>query len=553
DEEVLCGTIDVPENPRLPDGRRIALNVMVLPATGPDPAPEPVIPFFGGPGEGVVHAAAFIAEANRRVREVRDFVLVDIRGTGESNPLRCAYQDEHTYLERFMPLDGIARCAEELADRADLTRYTTSYIVDDVDRVREALGYERVIVTGGSYGTRATQVYMKRHPEHVAAAALHGVVPLDDRMPQTFARDAQRALDGVIDECAADDDCRRAFPRLRAELWTVLGRLEEGHTIPATVADPETGEEKRIELGRNSFLHGLRYMLYRVTSASQVPLAIHEAAADDASIVAAVADSYDRGLADAISEGLYLSVTCAEDVPWIEPEDAMEAAAGTFLGELRYRIQTAACTVWPRGEIPTDFFEPVRSEVPVLLASGALDPVTPPAQGAGVAKFLPNSLHLVVPSGAHDFGGLEGVECLKTIEEEFLRNASLEGLETGCVSEIRRAGFVLEGAAEEIELPSEALARFAGRYVSEAGFAFTITLSDDGVLRAEAAGQGTFRLAPVSETRFRVVGAPPGVALVFRVENGEAVGVTLEQGPGQTMELNRSEDGDGETGGGSGE
>lgn len=539
DEEVLCGTIEVPENPELPDGRTIGLRVMVLPATGPEPAPEPVVPFFGGPGESVVQVAPFLAQELRAVRERRDLLLIDIRGSGGSNPLRCAYQDEHTLLERFMPLDGVARCAAELSERADPARYTTPFIVDDVDRVRAALGYERLILTGGSYGTRSALVFLRRHPEHAAAALLHGTVPPDAAGPRDFARDAQRTLDALINRCGADDACREAFPRLRAELWEVIERLEAGRTIPATVADPETGDERRIDLGHASFVQGLRYMLYRPTTAAQVPLAVHQAAHGDASIVAAVADTYDRGLARAVSEGLYLSVTCAEDVPRIEPEDAVESAAGTFLGELRYRRQAAACSVWPRGELPAGFFEPVRSDVPVLLLTGELDPVTPPRLADGVARFLPNSLHLVVPDGAHDFRGLEGTECLERLETEFLRSASFEGLETGCLADMRRGPFVLRAAAEAVELPREALAPLPGRYAAEAGMVFTIELTEENVLRARVPGQGVFRLKPVAPTRFEIVGAPPGFALEFRLEDGEAVGASLQQGPGQALELTR--------------
>jgi len=541
DEEVLCGTVDVPENPALPEGRQIGLNVMVLPATGDAPAPEPLVIFFGGPGEGVVNAAPFLAQEYADVRTVRDILLVDIRGTGGSNPLRCAYQDKHTMLDQFMPFDGVVRCVEEMSKHADLTRYTTPYIVDDVDHVRELLGYDKVVLQGGSYGTRAVQVYMRRHPSHVLAAELHGTAPTDIKMPQDFARDAQRALDGVIDDCAIDDACRQAFPHLRTELWQVIRHYDEGHTIPATVTDPDTGEERQVAFSHASFVHGLRYMLYQSGSAAQVPLAIHQAAAGDASIVAQVADSYDRGLSASISEGLYLALTCTEDLPWIEPEDAIESAAGTFVGELRYRIQTADCSVVPRGELPEGYFEPVRSDVPVLLLTGELDPVTPPYLADRVARTLPNSLHLVIPYGGHGFGGLEGLDCVEAIEHQFLKTGSLEGLETGCIDKIHRAGFALEGPAPEVSLTEEQLAPFAGSYRGGGNLTLEITF-EDGSLRVQVPGQGTFRLVPVSETRFRIAGAPPGFALSFTVEGHRVTGGQLEQGPGTTVALTRTEE-----------
>jgi len=538
EQTALCATVDVPENPELPDGRQIGLNVMVLPATGEHPATEPLVIFFGGPGEGVVSAAPFLAQAYAGVLEVRDILLVDIRGTGRSHPLRCAYQDVHTMLDQFMPFDGVVQCVAELSKTADLTRYTTPYIVDDVDHVRELLGYDRVVLQGGSYGTRAVQVYMRRHPDHVLAAELHGSVPPDIHMPRDFARDAQRALDGVIDDCAIDDACRAAFPHLRAELWQVIRHYQDGHTIPATVADSESGEDRSVELSHASFVHGLRYMLYQSGSAAQIPLAIHQAAAGDGSIVAGVADNYDRGLGEGISEGLYLALTCTEDLPWIDPEDAIEASAGTFVGELRYRIQTAACSVVPRGELPKGYFEPVRSEIPVLLFTGELDPVTPPYLGDRVAATLPNSLHLVVPYGGHGFNGLEGLDCVEAIERQFLKTASLDGLETGCIAGIHRAGFALEGPPPEIDLPEEALSRFVGDYQGEGPLEMAVTL-ENGSLQAEVPGRGKFRLVPVTETRFRIAGAPLGFYVAFTVDGNRVTGAQMEQGTQTTIALTR--------------
>ena len=541
EQTALCATVDVPENPELPDGRQIGLNVMVLPATGEHPAPEPLVIFFGGPGEGVVSAAPFVAREYAEVLAVRDVLLVDIRGTGGSGPLRCAYQEVHTMLDQFMPFDGVARCVAELSKTADLTRYTTPYVVDDVDHVRELLGYDRVVLQGGSYGTRAVLVYMRRHPDHVAAAELHGTAPTNIHMPQDFARDAQRALDGVIDDCAIDDTCRKAFPHLRAELWQVIRRYQDGHTIPATLADPESGENRTVELTHASFVHGLRYMLYQSSTAAQIPLAIHQAAAGDASIVAQVADNYDRGLSEGISEGLYLALTCTEDLPWIDPEDAIESAAGTFVGELRYRLQTAACSLVPRGELPDGYFEPVRSEIPVLLLTGELDPVTPPYLGDRVAETLPNSLHLVVPYGGHGFNGLEGLDCVEAIERQFLKTASLDGLETGCIAGIHRAGYALEGPEPEITMSEEVLSRFVGGYRGEGVPDLSVTL-EDGTLKVQVPGQGQYRLVPVAETRFRIAGAPPGYALAFVLDSGRVTGAQIEEGPGRTVALTRIEE-----------
>src|SRR5688572_23129590 len=84
-----CGTYEVPEDRAKPDGRKVSLHVVVLPATGTDRAPDPVISFAGGPGQSAVDEAPAFAQVHAKLRERRDVVLVDLRGTGKSAPLFC--------------------------------------------------------------------------------------------------------------------------------------------------------------------------------------------------------------------------------------------------------------------------------------------------------------------------------------------------------------------------------------------------------------------------------------------------------------------------------
>jgi len=141
------------------------------------------------------------------------------------------------------------------------------------------------------------------------------------------------------------------------------------------------------------------------------------------------------------SNGLYLSITCAEDLPWIKAGEGERLAANTFLGDYRLRQQREACALWPRATIPGDYSEPVRASAPVLILTGQWDPVTPPSNGDAAARNLPNSLHIVVPHGAHGFGGLEGIDCIGRLNTEFVDKGTVKGLDTSCVKNIRRKGF----------------------------------------------------------------------------------------------------------------
>ena len=230
-KDARCGTYQVFENRAAKTGRKISLRVVVLPALGPDRLPDAIVVFAGGPGESSVGEASFLSQELARLRQHRDFLLVDSRGTGGSAPLDCPeLRDVQGFLDGFVPADKVRACGERLRKVADLSQYTTDNAVDDVDEVRAALGYPQVNVMGGSYGTRSVLVYLRRHPDRVRTAILDGVVPTHDRAPLFFARSTQKALDGLIAECAGDAGCARAFPHLRDEIAAVLaaGRAAAG-------------------------------------------------------------------------------------------------------------------------------------------------------------------------------------------------------------------------------------------------------------------------------------------------------------------------------------
>ena len=193
--DAYCGSLKVYENRATKQGRQIDLNIVVLPALRSDAAPDPLFFLAGGPGQGAAKLAKVVREIFRRVQSDRDIVLVDQRGTGKSNPLDCNSDDDS--------LQAIMETNEQVLDRlkacqakydADLTLYTTPIAMDDLDDVRAFLGYDKINVYGGSYGTRAALVYMRQHGDRVRSAILDGVAPTNMRLPLYFPRDTQRAL-----------------------------------------------------------------------------------------------------------------------------------------------------------------------------------------------------------------------------------------------------------------------------------------------------------------------------------------------------------------------
>ncbi|MEW5928856.1 MAG: alpha/beta hydrolase [Gemmatimonadota bacterium] len=439
-----CGTLEVWENRTTRSGRRIPVRFVVVPGTGTGPAREAITYLDGGPGSAATGAAGWIAGMFAPSLEGRDVLLVDQRGTGGSNLLQCDLfgprEEPQGYLGAFLPADRVRACVPELQRRADLAQYTSDPAADDLDEVRAALGYERLDLYGGSYGTRAALVYMRRHPQRVRSAILLGVVPTDAAVPLHFARDTERALWGVLGECQAQAACRAAFPRLRDDVRRSLQRFAAG-PVSVEVVNPGTGKPARVSLSRDLYAEAVRYMLYSPAAAGQVPRVVHLAAEGDFAPAAQFALDRRMNVLDATSHGTYLAVTCAEDVPFADSAAAEREARGTLLGTYRLRDQRAACAGWPRAPIDPAFRGPVASDAPTLILSGEWDPATPPVYGDQAARHLRNSLHVVVPSGAHGFGGLENAECVQEVMNAFVRAGSVAGLDTSCVGTIRRRPF----------------------------------------------------------------------------------------------------------------
>ena len=441
-----CGTLEVYENRATKQGRMIGINVVVLPATGDKREPDPWVYFAGGPGSAATEDAQGIANAFKRIREHRDMLFVDQRGTGKSNPLDCTLfnpNDAQSYLGYFFPLEDIRKCRTELESKADLKLYTTDVAMEDMDEVRAALGYERLNLFGGSYGTRAALTYLKRYPKRVRTATLQGVSPANQYMPSDFPVGNERALQGILAECAADQACNAAFPNLKEESKSLLAQLVKA-PVEVEIQKPGSNERVKVTLSRNLAAEAIRYMLYNPVSASRVPLSIHLAAHGNFVPLTEAALGYRKFLVGTGSNGMYLSVSCAEDLPWIKPGEGERMAENTFLGDYRLSQQRELCALWPRAEIAKDYADPVRSDVPVLILTGEWDPVTPPSNGDAVAKTLSNSLHIVVPDGAHGLGGLENIDCVLRITSEFVERGTLNSIDTACVKTIRRKGFALK-------------------------------------------------------------------------------------------------------------
>jgi pimeloyl-ACP methyl ester carboxylesterase len=450
DEELLCGKLSVFENRKSRSGRKIDLNVVVLPALEHGEKDAPLFDLQGGPGIAATAQARWYATDLKEYRHRRDVVLVDQRGTGASNPLQCGDNGSGKNLGEMYPVEYVRECRRKLELIADLTQYTTPSAMDDLDDVRAWLGYEKINLIGLSYGTRAALVFIRQHAEHVRAAVLIGVAPTYSKLPMYHAPNAQRAMSLLFDECAADAVCSGAYPHAREELAQVLARLRR-HPASVQYTLPTSKREVSIKIRGDVFAEKLRSQMYDPAGARRLPFLIHRAVQGDFTPFLKMTihedDAASTSSGFSIADGMYLSVTCAEDVPFIDPREAERVNRGTFFGDYRVQQQRRACRYWRRAALPAGYAEPVTSNVPVLIFSGYMDPVTPPAWGAEVASHFPNGKNVVIRHHAHVPVALTNIECLDRVTLDFLQRASTANLDTSCLDLMLPPPFYVERPA----------------------------------------------------------------------------------------------------------
>ena len=434
-----CGTLEVPEDPAKPGGRKIALRVAVLPSDNPSGKPDPVFVLAGGPGQSITEVYPAIAPAFDRLHRERDIVLVDQRGTGGSGLLACPKIGRSDRDVELLPAEAgreAGECARSLA--VDLTRYGTLDFVRDLDAVRAALGYERVNLVGFSYGTRAALAYARAYPQAVRTLVLDGVVSFQMVIGNDFDVDSERALSRLFARCADEPACKERYPDLERDFRELLARLDR-KPEKVRARHPVTGEPIDLTVDGDALRQVTLAFLYQAETAALLPPLLRQARQGDLAPLAAQGILAVTDIQAGMSRPLQLSVICSEDVPLFQ--DPAPGAAPTFLGSGAREAFRGLCAEWPRGPIDPAFHQARPLEVPALLLSGQADPVTPPRWADQAAMTLPASRRITVPGQGH---GVFARGCIPRIVAEFVKRGTTDGLDVSCVDRLRPAPIFLD-------------------------------------------------------------------------------------------------------------
>lgn len=446
-DRLRCGYIIVNENPNEPNGQKINIHYAVIPAVKNIYPNQAFLAIAGGPGQSAIDNAPLFNNTFARIRETRDILLIDQRGTGRSNILKCPEDKSVSpLLMNEGNFDTIAETNKCLAAiDGDVTQYTSTAALKDFEAVRISLGYDKLHIYGISYGTRMAQLYMREYAEAIATVTLDGVVPMQQSV-LAIGLAIDRAVDLLISECENLSRCQQQFPSLRKALATTEVELMLS-PVKAQIFHPMTGQPTEFLLTHDKFLSVIRLALYSPTTRVLLPYAIHQAGEKNYQAVLGLYSLTMEGVD--IAMGMHASVVCSEDIHRLSTDLSTELET-SYIGRTMFTELSKVCSVWPSTKVDETFSAPISNNIPTLLLSGELDPATPPDWAILAMADMKNATHLVAPHAAH---GVAMQSCANRLVAQLVDEGSTAELDGDCLKEERPRGFYLNANGVDIFTP----------------------------------------------------------------------------------------------------
>jgi pimeloyl-ACP methyl ester carboxylesterase len=440
--DAQCATLRRPENPDKPNGKQLDLFVAKFAARSSDPEADAFTVIQGGPGGSSIDLYMGLQPVFHEIRAHRDIIVIDQRGTGRSNILGCPEIVENQTISPAEIRRLAIQCRQDLQTRtnSDLSYYTTSLAVQDLEALRIAAGYTQLTVYGVSYGTRVAQHYLRRFPVSTRGVILDGVAHVGLNLAGgEIARRSQMAFDHMVQRCNDSAGCLAKFGDLKQKFKELRQRLED-QPVNVSLADPYTGKPSSQLVNDQDLLAAIRLMPYSTDQLSLLPNLITSAHAGDYLSLAAFSRIITERFKEGYAIGMNNSVMCAEDAPFVEQSDLL-GIEDTYFGSIMVDAISVICQEWPRGPMDDDFREAFDSKQPVLILSGETDPITPPENGEIAHQMLSNSLHLEVPAHGH---GVISKGCIPQLVSDFVEHVDLSQLNSDCIQRERASPFFFD-------------------------------------------------------------------------------------------------------------
>jgi pimeloyl-ACP methyl ester carboxylesterase len=421
------GRIRVPEDRSRPGGPSIEIALVRFKSRSARPGP-PIFFLPGGPGNSTIDAGRMPERFPlfMKALDFGDVILVDQRGVGASRP-RLVCQEKAPYpadrpVTRASHLKvyraAARRCAESWRRRGvDLGAYNTNASADDLDDVRKALGAEKMVLWGLSYGNHWALATIRRHPGRIGRAIMAGVEGQDHtaKLPATY-RAHLRQVAGLV---RRDPVLGPQIPDLEALLDTVVRRLN-ANPKRLLVKDGDSGETRPVMLN-GTLLNWTLGGIWGSDGLVILPWIILQASRGNFDDVAHLLGRFGSGLESA----MHAAMDCASGVSPGRQRRVERQYDDILFRDLNFPYMEG-CTGWGVKPIGPSFWAPVRSSIPLLFISGTLDSKTPPFQAEEVRLGFPNSAHLVVDGAVHSNPLFLSNPRIKEIIFDFLAGKRIE-------------------------------------------------------------------------------------------------------------------------------
>lgn len=442
-----CATLRVPLDYTNPSGNQIDLALVRKPAADKSKRIGSLLVNPGGPGgSGVDFVRAWTPVLSSSIRDRFDIVGWDPRGVGQSTPLVChpiikeyiAADPSPDSQEEWNALESVTRSfAKDCANAAgsDLDFYGTKNVARDLDRIRGALGDDKLTYLGYSYGTVIGQAYLQLFPDRVRAMVLDGAVDLSlnvDGITIAQAVGFERALANFVQDCR--DRANRCDLNDHGDpadaIQEVLARAEEA-PIPSKSADRPAGPGET--------LLGIIAPLYNQVLWSRLDNAVSDALDGDGSALVKLTDGYleRRGNDYSNSLEMNLAVNCVDNAPsklptnyqdYIAVEPMLEQQSPTFGRAFGNGL---ACALWKARPDPLSPPTDVRDVPPVVVVSTTGDPATPYDWGVSVSEQIEDAVLLTYRGEGHTaYAG--GDDCVDDAVNAYLIDTEAPGPGTIC-------------------------------------------------------------------------------------------------------------------------
>lgn len=433
--EITCGFLVVPADRNDPtNDATLQVAVAILHSNAETPEPDPVVSLTGGPGAITLPILNFQMRRNYYAfLENRDFIMFDQRGVGASRPvLDCPDIIEDTYaivgmdapLEERLALENalLLDCLDAILEAGiQPETYTTAQNAADLADLRIALGYDEWNLFGVSYGTKLALTTMRDHPEGLRSVILDSTYPLQVDLFTTLGVNRQRAFELLFNACQTDAACYERTPYTQDTFYRLVNQLNEDPIIIES-RNLRYGFEYTVRFTGDMLIRQVFSMLYVKDLIPTIPRFISDIALGNTGNLAPIVETLLNN-SDFLSEGMYYSVQCAEELRYSNIDDVF-AQIETLHPAIQefHRAEAQAffdlCAEWQAFPAEPRENEPVISDIPTLVLAGEFDPITPPAWGELAADDLENSFFYELPAVGH--GVVRSDACGLSLAVQFL-------------------------------------------------------------------------------------------------------------------------------------